>query len=221
MIENIVFDMGNVLIRYDPLDYVAKHTDDAADRAALLREVFHSVEWVRQDRGSITDDEAVAGISARLPERLRGAVRSLIENWHRELQPIPGMADIVRGLKAAGYGVYLLSNTGWRYREFRLGMPALECFDGEFISCDWHLLKPNELIYLTFCHHFSLSPHSCFFIDDSPLNIEGAINAGMRGFVFHGDTEALKAALNEAGVSINGAICSGSDTPKAKRLSAF
>ena len=72
MIRNILFDMGGVLLRFDPELFVSRLHLDAADSAVLIREVFHSAEWVCLDRGSMTEDEAFASMCARIPERLGG-----------------------------------------------------------------------------------------------------------------------------------------------------
>ena len=58
MIKNIIFDMGGVLLHYDPSRFVDLLSVEAQDRTLLMREVFRSVEWVRMDRGSIGEEEA-------------------------------------------------------------------------------------------------------------------------------------------------------------------
>ena len=62
MIRNIVFDMGNVLIRFDRDLFITRLDIDGGDKELLKREVFRSLEWARMDRGSMTDAEAAASI---------------------------------------------------------------------------------------------------------------------------------------------------------------
>ncbi len=112
----------------------------------------------------------------------------------------PGMEELIRRLKQAGYGIYLLSNTGQRYYEFRKNIPALRWFDGEFISADWKLLKPEPEIYRAFCQYFHLVPAQCLFVDDLAQNVYGAQRAGMKGVVFYGDPGDLERRLREYGV---------------------
>lgn len=200
MIKNIVFDMGNVLILYDAQRYIKDYVDNEADKELLYYEVFGSVEWIRRDHGTMTESEAIESICKRLPQRLHQSVVTLFENWHKDIPPFPEMESLIERLKRAGYNIYLLSNTGDRYYTFRKNIPALRFFDGEFISCDWHLLKPDVAIFHTFCLHFGLNPAECFFVDDSPANIYGAQQAGMHGFVYYRNTEALERALKECGV---------------------
>ena len=98
----------------------------------------------------------------------------------------------MKELKDKGYGIYLLSNTCSRFHTFRENIPALRFFDGEFISADCHLVKPEPGIYLRFLEQFGLRPEECVFIDDVPLNIEAAIRCGFSGIVYHDDPARLR-----------------------------
>ena len=200
MIKNVVFDMGGVLIRFDAEHYTARFVPDPADYELMRRELFRSIEWVWMDRGTITDDEVVAAVCARLPERLHQAVRDILDNWHQDIPPLDGVYDLVKELKGKGYRIYLLSNTCTRFHEFRKNIPALEFFDGEFVSCDFHFVKPEPGIYLRFLEQFGLRPEECVFIDDVPLNIEAAIRCGFSGIVYHDDPARLRRELRELGV---------------------
>jgi len=200
MIKNIVFDMGGVLINFDAQRYTARFVPDPADYELMRRELFRSIEWVWMDRGTITDDEVVAAVCARLPERLHQAVRDILDNWHQDIPPLDGVYDLVKELKGKGYRIYLLSNTCTRFHSFRKNIPALEFFDGEFVSCDFHFVKPEPGIYLRFLEQFRLRPEECVFIDDVPLNIEAAIRCGFSGIVYHNDPARLRRELRELGV---------------------
>ncbi len=195
MIENIVFDMGKVLIAFDVPRYLAMFADNATDQELLRREVFRSVEWVQLDRGTITDEQATVQICQRLPAHLHQAVAEIFARWHEEIPPLDGMYELVRDLKGAGYRIYLLSNTSVRFHHFRKNIPALEFFDGEFISADCGLLKPELEIYLRFLEQYQLEGPSCVFIDDVPANIEAALRAGMQGIVYHDDVPHLRNCL--------------------------
>lgn len=200
MIKNIVFDMGGVLIDFDTERYTAQFVPDAEGRALIRRELFRSVEWVQMDRGVISDAEAVSAVCARLPERLHQAVRDILDNWHQDVPPLDGIYDLVEELKGKGYCIYLLSNTSTRFHSFRKNIPALRFFDGEFISADHHLIKPEPGIYRCFLEEFSLEGEGCVFIDDTPLNVEGAMQCGITGIVYHGDPGLLRRQLQELGV---------------------
>lgn len=81
MIKNIVFDMGNVLVRFDPELFMDRYSLTGEDRKLIRNEVFRSVEWTMLDRGVIDEEIAERRILPRLPERLHDAARGLIEKW--------------------------------------------------------------------------------------------------------------------------------------------
>lgn len=201
-IKNLVFDMGNVLVRFDAQHYVETYAPDSADWPVLMREVFRSVAWVRMDHGTITEEEAVAAACRHLPERLHKTAAQLYAGWYEDIPPIPGVEELIGRAHAAGYHIYLLSNTSVLYHHFRKNIAALQYFEGEFISADWQMLKPDPAIFRTFCLHFGLVPGECLFVDDLPPNIYGAQMAGMDGVVFHGDAALLEQALAQHGVTL-------------------
>lgn len=203
MIRNVVFDMGQVLIRWQPAALTARLGLSAEDDALLTRELFQNVEWVMLDRGVITPEEVTRRVCARLPERLHGAVARLTESWWEiYLDPVPGMAELVGQLKAAGCGIYLLSNASVALRTYFPRIPGSEYFDGLMVSAEEKLVKPQPEIFRLLCDRFHLKPEECVFVDDSPANVESAILTGMDGLVFYGDAQRLRRELTEKGISL-------------------
>ena len=202
MIKNILFDMGQVLIRFDQKFFIQRLGIEDADMELLLREVYRSVEWVQMDRGSLREEEAFERIRARLPERLHDAAWKLVIMWDRPILEIDGMYELVEELKELGYGVYLLSNASVRQHEYWPRIPASKFLDGKLISADVHVIKPQPEIYRLCLEKFNLKAEECFFIDDAPANIEGALQCGIPGAVFHGDAALLRRQLRAAGVPV-------------------
>lgn len=202
MIKNVIFDMGNVLLAFDRNRFLDAVGVTGEDRRILLNNVYLSVEWARMDRGSMTEAEAAASMCTHVPERLHDAVHNLVDAWDRPIIPVPGMAELVRDLKGAGYGVYLLSNASYRQHEYWPRVPGSECFDGTLISADVKLVKPEREIYELMCSTFGLVPEECVFIDDATINIEGAERVGIHGIVFHGDSKETREKLKALGVNI-------------------
>lgn len=202
MIRNIVFDMGQVLVRFDRDLFIRRLGVEGEDARVLLREVFLSLEWAQMDWGSITDSQAAQAVSARVPARLRDAAAALVTQWDRPILPVPGMEQLIGRLKQAGYGIYLLSNASFRQHEYWPRVPGQQFFDGTLISCDVGCVKPERAIYEAFLTKFGLQASACFFVDDLPVNVEGARRCGMDGAVFHGDAEELRIALRRAGVAV-------------------
>lgn len=202
MIRNIVFDMGQVLLRFDRDYFITRLGIDGADKELLMREVFLSLEWARMDRGSMTDAEAAESVCKRLPEHLHDAASKLVQMWDRPILPIPGMLELVRELKEKGYGIYLLSNASCRQHDYWPRVEASRYFDGKLISADEKVVKPQPEIYRLLLERFGLKAEECFFIDDSPANIEGAFYCGIPGAVFYGDALRLRQDLRAAGVDV-------------------
>lgn len=203
MIKNILFDMGNVLIYFDRNLFMDRLGLDEADKKLLTRELFLSLEWVRMDRGSLVEPQAVESISRRLPERLHDAAEKLVSHWDEPLIPVPGMYELIRELKSAGYGIYLLSNASLRQHEYWPRIEASQFFDGTLISADEGLMKPQPEIYRLILERFGLKAEESFFIDDLPSNIEGAFYCNMPGAVFYNDVAKLRQDLRNAGVNIH------------------
>ena len=196
--------MGGVLIFDNAMDFAARYTADQADRDLLYRELFHSSEWkYGWDNGTMTTEEVVESVCRRLPQRLHTVVRGIMENWNMEARAVPGMEPLIRGLKKSGWGVYLLSNTALQFYQYRHKLPAIDCFDGQFISADYHVLKPHREIFEKFVEVFGLQARECYFVDDRKENADGAVAAGWGGaFVFSGDAAVLEEALKDQGVII-------------------
>lgn len=202
MIRNILFDMGNVLIRFDRKLFLDRLDLSEADKEILLRDVFASVDWAHMDRGTKTEAMALESMKARLPQRLHAAAEEMTLRWDEPLIPIEGMYELVEELKEKGYGIYLLSNASVRQHAYWPRIPASRFFDGTLISADEHVMKPQPEIYRLCLQRFGLKAEESFFIDDMAHNIEGALFCGLSGAVFHGDVNRLRKDLREAGVDI-------------------
>lgn len=201
MIRNIVFDMGNVIIRFDPSHFLDREgIIDPEDRTLVMNELFLSVEWAQMDLGVLTEESAEPQIMARIPEHLKERVHRLLYSWAWPRELIPGMEELVMGLKKAGYGIWLLSNASVAQHRYWPDVPASRFFDGKLISCDLGIVKPDPEIYKAFVRRFSLVPEECVFIDDAPNNVAAAIGCGWSGIVFHGSSEELTRKLGELDV---------------------
>ena len=205
MIRNIVFDMGQVVVRFDPKYFIEREgITDADDRKLIINELFLSVEWAQMDAGTLNEATAEPSILRRFPERLHEKVRHLLYNWAYPREMVPGMEDVVRQLKEAGYGIYLLSNASEAQHDYWPLIPVSKYFDGKLISCDVKVVKPCPEIYKLFTEKFSLKPEECLFIDDATANVAAAIACGWQGIVFHGDAEELKKKMAEKGIRAEG-----------------
>lgn len=202
MIRNIIFDMGQVLLFFNPEMYIESLGINGEDSNILLREVFRKMEWVQLDHGTITEEEAVRAICRRVPERLCGAVGELVFSWwKRPIVPVPGMEALMRELKEAGYKLYLLSNASVQQIRYHDRIPGTQYLDGRIVSAEWKQIKPQPEIYKTLLDTYGLKAEECVFIDDSAVNVEAAYCMGIQGIVFDGDASRLRNELKTLGVA--------------------
>ncbi|NJR13181.1 MAG: HAD family phosphatase [Phyllobacteriaceae bacterium] len=201
MIDHIVFDIGKVLIHYDP--HLA-YQDIMPDRAA--REHFFAEvcthDWnLEQDRGR-TWEEAEAEAIARHPDHA-DAIRAFRANWHKMVpHAYQGSVDIMLGLIAADRDVTMLTNfASDTFRQAQGLFPFLTEPRGVTVSGDVKLIKPDVAIYELHHANFSLTPARTLFIDDVPANVDAARKAGWKAVRFI-DPETLKRDLEGFGVVV-------------------
>ena len=199
-IENFVFDMGNVLMRFDGLHFARAFTQNEDDAHALDDALFNRPEWALLDAGAISYGTMKRIAAASLPERLQPALDACFDGWPALSEPLPEVNDLAIRLKRQGHGLYLLSNAGLRIGAQLDHMPAMPYLDGRVVSAEERIMKPDVAIYRLFCERFGLDPATCLFIDDNANNCVGARLAGMRAYRFTGDAEALEAFINQSSV---------------------
>ena len=193
MIRNIVFDMGNVLIKFNPSQIVEElGLDSKEDEKLLLNTIFHTGEWHLTDLGVMSELDLWNSVSQKLPKHLLSYAHDIILDWDRNLVPVPGMEEVVRMCKERGYNVYLLSNASLRQPSYFPRIPVSQYFDGTVVSAVLGICKPDRRIYEYLLFKYGLKAEECIFIDDLPANIEAAKAVGINGILFDGDAQNLK-----------------------------
>ena len=196
MIKNVIFDFGQVMIRFDPAYMVGCEAKDAEDAALLEAVVFDRLYWDPLDAGTITDEDAVAAMKTRLPARLHDVAERIYYGWIYRIPEIDGMRDLVRRLREDyGLRTFLLSNISAYFAKHSSEIPCLTEFDTCFFSAVLGMTKPNREIYEHLCTSMGINKEECLFIDDSPLNIRGAEAYGIKGYLFDGDVVRLSTYL--------------------------
>jgi glucose-1-phosphatase len=201
MIRTIVFDLGNVLLRYQPGPYLRTVLSEPAWIPALLDEVFDSAEWLLLDRGLIGEPEAIARWIARKPCPER-TIREALAGWTDMLVPIEGTVDLLRRLKRQGYRLLYLSNfhtRAWDAVTARCDFFAL--FDGGVVSFRDGLMKPDAEIFQRLVATSGILPEETVFTDDLETNILAAARLGFATIPFVGP-EDLEDRLRALGVAL-------------------
>lgn len=180
MIQNIIFDLGNVLLHFEPEKLIEAHVVELERRSLLLRNIFQQQEWLDLDRGTITEQITLARIISRVPEEAE-VIKEIFSEWIQILTPMEENVRLLPLLKRRGIKLYALSNFHRAaYEVVSEKYDFFSFFDGQIISCYVHQLKPEKEIYNTILHSFKLKPHETLFVDDSIVNIEGARELGIQ-----------------------------------------
>ncbi len=200
-IDHIVFDIGKVLIHYDPNLPFSRIIPDAEERQWFFANVC-THDWnIEQDRGRDWA-KAEAELIALHPERTAD-IRAFRENWQ---EMVPHAYDdsvaIMEGLIASGHDVTMLTNfASDTFREAQVMYPFLTKTRGVTVSGDVRLIKPDVAIYQLHAETFGLDPAKSVFIDDTLVNIDGAKAAGWHGLHFTG-AEKLRQDLAGLGLEV-------------------
>lgn len=194
MIKNIVFDIGRVLLNFDPIAFLKCKFNDELIEKELYSAVFLSSEWLELDKGIITDDDAIEIFSKR-HEKYSPHISQIIKEWHTILTPIEGTVETLYTLKNKGFKIYLLSNFHRSaFEKVYNRYEFLRLVDGRVVSSDVRLLKPNKVIYENLCESYLILPEESLFIDDTLENIKAAKELGFSTIHFE-NPEQLKTSL--------------------------
>jgi 2-haloacid dehalogenase len=198
-IDTVIFDLGNVLIGWDPRRLFRQLIEDEAQMEWFLREVCNS-EWNEQQDAGRPWAEGTALLRARFPEHA-GLIDAYHLRWKETLLgPIEGSVAVLAELKARG--VRLLALTNWSQETFPVARqlyPFLQWFEGIVVSGEERLVKPDPRIYQRLLQRYAVDPATALYIDDSARNVAAVEPLGMHGWWFH-DPAGLREHLVELGL---------------------
>jgi putative hydrolase of the HAD superfamily len=181
---NIVFDLGGVVVRWEPETIVAHAFSDPDVAAKARREIIGHADWLELDRGTLSLKDATAR-AARRTGLAKTVVAKFLRNVPRELVPIPETVEILYALKARGHQLYCLSNMHVASIEhLERSYSFWDLFTGKVISCRLHLCKPEPAIYDYLLKTYALDRDSTVFIDDVHANLHAAVKFGMQTIHF-------------------------------------
>jgi len=200
-IDAVMFDLGGVLIDWNPRHLYRKLFDDAAEMEAFLRDVCAPAWNLEQDRGRPWA-QAIAELSAAHPDKA-ALIAAYRGRWGEMLAgPIAGTVAILETLHREGVPLYALTN--WSAETFPIAEELygfLGLFRGIVVSGRIGLIKPDREIYDHAVARFGLAPGRTVFIDDSAKNAAGAEAAGLRAIHFTGP-DALARDLAALGLPV-------------------
>jgi 2-haloacid dehalogenase len=195
----IVYDLGGVLIDWNPRHLYRKLIEDEATMEWFLAEVCHSAWNEEQDRGR-SFAAAIEEAAARHPEH-RPLIEAYFGRWAEMMAgEIEGAVAILEELRDAGCELHALTN--WSAETFphaRERFSFLTWFESILVSAEVGLIKPDPAIFQLLLERIGRAPAECIYIDDNPKNVAGAASLGFDAIAFQSAAQ-LRDALGRRGL---------------------
>lgn len=188
--KNVVFDLGGVVFARDPRKFEPEFIKFFSYILLPKMPQF----WEEYDRGVVAYDEVIDSL-AEYNHCDRELAASNLRRSILTQEAIPATEALINDLKQAQYKLYVLSNMSLEFIEFLRKQSVYHNFDGEVVSCEEHIIKPDPEIYRTLTSRYDLDPAETLFIDDRKANVEAAIVEGWQGY--HFDAHNPKASCEE------------------------
>lgn len=198
-IETVVFDVGNVLVRWDRRLPFQAHFADPAQLDWFLETVI-PLDWHDQHDAGRPAQEMIAARSAEFPD-YAPLIRDWFERFNESIPgPVPGSPEIVEALHARGVPLYAITNFGAdTWAGFRPVFPLAERFRDILVSGEEKLAKPDPAIFALAGRRFGIAPARALFVDDALANVAAARECGWRTHHFV-DAPTLRLELEMLGL---------------------
>lgn len=200
-INTVIFDLGGVLVNWNPRNLYRKIFTDEAEMEYFLTHIC-TQEWNEcQDRGR-SWEEGIALLSAQYPA-YAPHIQAYYERWTEMLNgTIDETVEILNSLK--NQGIRVLALTNWSAETFLIAetkFPFLQLFEGIVVSGKEKMIKPEPEIFRLLFDRYQVNPQQAVFIDDVLKNVQAANQLGIHGIQFI-NTESLKVRLEELGIRV-------------------
>lgn len=175
MIKNIIFDIGNVILKFNVKEVLNRFTDNEDEKNFILENIIESPEWLKNgliDTGYISRDDAISIVQDRTNHKKDFLIEKFWKTYNDYAEIDNIMLNIIKELKNKNYKIYLLSNINPYTHKFVDKSELLELVDGYVFSYKEHMIKPFESIYKTLINRYSLNQSESLFIDDNQRNID-------------------------------------------------
>ena len=194
MLKNLVFDFGNVLVRFEPFHMLRTHVESDAEAEKLFHLIYESADWINGDLGYLTRPEVVERLCANHPDKAELLKRVMPECPSILVMP-DGTPQLLEDLKKAGFACYFISNVNPEDFHYMRGKyPAMGVLEG-IASFQEHIRKPDAAIYQTLLERYGLKAEESIFVDDMPVNTAAAEALGFRSITLTGGADTLEEAL--------------------------
>ena len=179
MIKNIVFDLGAVVVDWDPVKLANNYINKEVTPKTLFESGFFEKYWADFDRGVYTEEEIVSKMSEHSGYSLAGCAH-LVTYIKHSLVDIPRTVSLIKKLHSLGYNLFCLSNMSNSYYDYLKTREFFNYFHGQIISAHENMIKPEPEIYKLLLNRYNLIPEETLFIDDLHDNVIAAQKEGIQ-----------------------------------------
>ncbi len=198
-VSTVVFDLGGVLIEWDPRNLYRQLFTDEAEMEHFLTQVA-TPEWNHAMDAGRPFEDAAAELIELHPDHADHIRVWGTRNEEMVSGEIDGTVEVLAELRASG--VHLLALTNWSGETFPAALerfPFLHWFDGIVVSGDEGLAKPDSALFQILLDRHAVEPEAAVFIDDKQGNVDAAASLGLHGITFT-SPDALRAELVRLGL---------------------
>lgn len=181
--KNIVFDLGGVVVDWNPQRLLQEYPGDKALPVSLFEKGFFQEHWVDFDRGVVSQEKMVENMSD-FSRRPFPECWEFVEYIKHSLNDIPKTVNLIKRLSVEGYHLYCLSNMSIEFYNYLKVREVFTYFDGQIISALEKLVKPEPEIYMCLIERYQIKPEETLFIDDLSHNTEAAEKLGFHTVLF-------------------------------------
>jgi len=187
MIRNIIFDIGGVLLDYNPKTYLDKLDIKESRRNKLNDVIFHDQRWKDCLNGFISNSELIEQL-VRENLEYKNEIELILskDSLKYMLPPKQEVIEYYKSLKRKGYKIFLCSNiTKDTYNYIKDNFEIIQIADGGVFSCFENISKPNPEIYYRLIEKYNLEIEKSILIDDTKRNVMSANDIGLSGILFN------------------------------------
>lgn len=181
--KNVVFDLGGVVVDWNPQRLLQEYPGDKALPVSLFEKGFFQEYWIDFDRGTVSQEKMVEEMSD-FSHRPFQECWDFVEYIKHSLTDIPKTVELIKRLSVEGYNLYCLSNMSIEFYDYLKVRDVFTYFDGQIISALEKLVKPEPGIYMRLVERYHVEPEETLFIDDLSQNTEAAGKLGFHTVLF-------------------------------------
>lgn len=176
MLKNIVFDLGNVLVKFDSNELIYSFFNK---RQEEVKSFYFDSLWNEYDQGLYSVKEMIEKGVKQFPE-LELCIKKLMYHWTEFVIPLKDNVAYIKDLKQLGFNVYILSNIPEDDTKYLRSLGVFDNIDGGIFSYEYKKIKPDPEIFHILLEKYNLKASECLFLDDRKDNVVVASNLGFK-----------------------------------------